>query len=293
MTLVNMVVALLTLPDTGVANAKDGNTGNGVVQTIRAAPPALLGIYVATLTDPVTYQVTDPKGVVLGNGTVGQGFAAQGFGMVLMPGTVAFVAGDAFAITLAAPTGAGTKVYPPKDWPTKPELYPIILVGWTDDDKESLGPNGPQYDVTTTIRVSAKVQSLPEADDAGAAACLAAIGVLKRQIEVAIIARYSLYRIINEIGSVRSKVDVRNEGEQHVGEVTMDFAMKYPQLADDFAPVMSSPIGEIAIFADLLNVADPSGTYVPPFDYAVEPAPRTEGPDGRVEAGAVIELPTD
>jgi hypothetical protein len=296
-TLVDMVVALLLLPDTGTVNAKVGNIGNGTIESVRAAAPAVLGIYTATLLAPgapgdpaTTYAVADPAGTPLGEGTVGQGFMAAGFTMVMMPGTVAFAEGDAFAITLNAPTGAGKSVYSPRDWPAKTELYPMILVTWVDDDKESLGPNGPQYDTTSTIRVVARVATLAGKGDAGAHAALAAIGVLKRQIEVAVINRYVLYRIINEIGSVKSRPEVKAEGEGHIGEVVMDFAMKYPQLADVFAPVLTSPIREIAIYADLLDVADRSGTYTPPFDYAVVPAPRTQGPDGRPEGGALITI---
>lgn len=293
-------VAALATAQNGTVAAKAGNAGNGTVQNLTVLTGAKLGIYTLTINaGGTTFGLTYPGGApVVDNqdppqpvvGTVGQRLTAGGLDFYLVAGTAPFAAGDAFAITTLAGTAAGGSVYAPRDWPAKPDKYPMIRLSWPVEHKESWGPNAPAYDTTTTIRIEAIVASLPTAGDAGAAAALAALGLLKRQIEVAVINNGPLYRIISEIVTVDSKSEVRAEGEQHLAELTMDFAVKYPQVTQDFAPVPAWPLQEIDLFADLLNVADPSGTYTPPFPYEVTAAPRTLGPDGRVEAGAILTL---
>ncbi len=301
-TLMDAVVAALTVAITGVAAAKAGNVGNGTIQNLSVASPAILGIYVATVAaGAATFGLTDPNGAVVNVGdppapfvgNIGARVAVTGLDFAMAQGTADFAQGDQFAITVLPGTSAGARVYAPRDWPAKTDLYPMIRLTWPEEHKESWGPNAPAYDTTTTIRVEANVASTAVAGDAGAAAALVAVSLIKRQIEVAIINNGPLYRIISEIVTVDSKQAVKAEGEEHIGELVMDFAMKFPQVTDDFAPVPAWPLDQIAIFGDLLNVADPGGTYTPPFDYAVTPAPRTVGPDGRVEVGAALTLETD
>ncbi len=82
-------------------------------------------------------------------------------------------------------------------------------------------------------------------------------------------------------------------GERHIGELTMDFEVVFYQGPEDFSPIVATPIQEIMLYADLIDVADLLGTYAPPFDYPVAPAPRPSGPDGRVEVAAVINIPNE
>ena len=291
--LVDAVVQALKLPATGTVNASAGNTGNGIVQGLRVGPPAVLGIYTLTFSDATNYSVAKPSsGPVIGTGVVGSWFNAGGIRLAVAAGDVAFIAGDAFAVTVLPPTNAIDRVYSPRDWPVKPARFPVISVRWHEDDKESMGANAPAFYTTTVVRVVGRVAALPEEDDAGAAAARLALGILKRQIEVAVINNYALTRIISEFASVSSRQEIKNEGQEHEGELTMDFALKYQQGTEDFAPVLYDQIREIAIYADLANVASPTGEFTPPFPYAVTDSPRTQGPDGRVEAAALIELET-
>ena len=53
-----------------------------------------------------------------------------------------------------------------------------------------------------------------------------------------------------------------------------------------------SAFQEAQIHLDTTTPFDASGTYPnPPFPDAVQPAPRTSGPDGRAEGGLDIQLP--
>lgn len=192
-----------------------------------------------------------------------------------------------------AATGAGVNVFSPRDWPTTTDEMPIILVQSPSETKESLGRSGAQqFTVTATIRVVARVKALAQTGDQGAMAALAAIGVLQRQIEVAVINDYDLDQVIQQIASVAVKNGVSSEAEVHVAELVMDFAFEFYQGPEDFAPVVATPIDQLAVFADLVNVFSPTDTFDPalePFT-AATPAPRTEGPDGRPEASISVDF---
>lgn len=192
------------------------------------------------------------------------------------------------------PTGAADKVYAPRDWPTVASLMPVILVQSPTERKTGMGRSGaPQFTVTTTLRVVARVYALADTGDSGAVAALAATSVLQRQIEVAVINDYDLRASIQQYTTIEVTNEVKRDGEMHFGELVMDFSLEFYQGPEDFAPIVSDAIAELAIYGDLLNVFDPTGTYDPdlePFDAATD-APRTEGPDGRPEISALIELP--
>lgn len=81
-----------------------GNTGNGVMGTITVGDGAQEGVYTLTITAAATnagsFQLVDPKGDVVGNGTVGTAFAGGGLSFTLADGATDFVVGDKFLITV-------------------------------------------------------------------------------------------------------------------------------------------------------------------------------------------------
>jgi hypothetical protein len=78
-----------------------------------------------------------------------------------------------------------------------------------------------------------------------------------------------------------TETDVSADGATHVG--TMSIALGV-EMFETFYPDVNAQLAEIDLTADLVNVADPNGTYPDsPFPDAVTPAPRTAGPDGRAE----------
>jgi len=107
-------------------------------------------------------------------------------------------------------------------------------------------------------------------------------------------------------------MDEDGEGEQHLGELTVDVGMEFYQGPEDFYPLEGEvieppfdavnaamvqpivPLTEFNVTTDLVNVADPTGTYPDaPFPDVVTPAPRTAGPDGRAEGGLLFEFPQE
>lgn len=207
--------------------------------------------------------------------------------------TTADLQAIAVAALQAAPTGAGTNVFSLLDWPTWAGSYPVIFLQTPTETKESLGPNGaPQFTVTATLRITARVQTPAQANGAGAAAALVALDAMQRQIEIALVNYTPLMSMLQQVASIHVDKKVDGEGSQNLGEMVMDMALEFYQGPEDFYVIPVTPLTEVTVDADLTNVFDASGTYAsPPFPASVNPAPRTSGPDGRAEAGADISLP--
>ena len=190
-------------------------------------------------------------------------------------------------------TIAGNNVFSVLDWSTWSGSYPLIFLQTPTEEKESLGRQGaPQFTVTSTLRIDARVTAPAQVNGAGAAAALAQLEVFQQQIEIALINYPPLMQLIQCVPFVRVKMDVNAEGAQNLGEMVMDMGLEFYQGPEDFYPIHTDPLTEITVDADLVNVADPTGTYLdPPFPDSVVPAPRTHGPDGRPEGGLDILLP--
>lgn len=279
-----LVLAALTALVPASIAAAGTNTGNGRLFDFDLGDGAVPGVYLVTLTDADSFTVAKPDGSPAGAGTVGDRFGGGGIAFSSGAGDVPFVAGDHFSLTVAYPTAAEDRVFCPRDWPSTTDGYPMLKISSPKEMKQGLGPNGPQFSTTTTVRVSGIVTAKPKKKDAGAAVAQAAIGVLQRQIELAVINDYQLFLVIEEMVSVDVDSKVTDQGESHLGEVTMDFSMKFPQGPEDFKPPALSTITEISVFADCIMPASKTGTFAPDMPgYTPTPAPRTQGPDGRTE----------
>jgi hypothetical protein len=160
---------------------------------------------------------------------------------------------------LAGKTAAGSHVYSPRDWPTTEDIYPAILVQTPYEEKASLGRNAPQFTTVTTIRISARVQSLdgPGTSD-GATQAEAAIEALREQIEQAVINSYDLTRQIQQFKAVRSTIDIDSGGEGHLGQLLYELDIEYYQGPEDFYPVASVPLAGIDT-----TIKMPDGTTEP------------------------------
>lgn len=211
-----------------------------------------------------------------------------------MTTTTPEVLADLVVAALLGKTVAAAAVHPCRDWPTKLDDLPMIVLDMPSEAKTSLGNAGyPSFNSVATIPIHGRVTAKAGAGDAGANAVRAALAILKRQIEVAVINDPAIMKLIQQFPFVRSRMGVSSEGAQHVGEVIVEVGMEYFQGDEDFAQPEVSDLEALQVYADLLNVFDPSKTYPdPPFPDAVTPAPRTSGPDGRAEGFAFIDLTT-
>lgn len=162
----------------------------------------------------------------------------------------------------------------------------------------SLGPNTPEFDVYTTVEIVARTKSAAQVGDAGSAVALQAAEALKLQIETALINNPLIWadpaggQRIEQFTSLDSEINTNSEGEMPMAELSMSIEVKFYQGPELFFPIPTNPLQTLAINADMAQPFDANGTYSnPPFPSAVNPAPRTSGPDGRNEGALNITLP--
>lgn len=98
---------VLTKVDTGagVFALDAGVTGNPTCGTITVGAAAIPGVYRIAFTAATKFNVEDPAGVFIGNGTTGVAFSQSGMGFTLTAGGTAAIAGDTAKITVAVGTG--------------------------------------------------------------------------------------------------------------------------------------------------------------------------------------------
>lgn len=78
-----------------------GNTGNGTISAVVAKAGVKQGIYRVEFTAPTKFDVTDPEGFKVKSGSTGTAYSDD-LGFTITAGGTAFVAGDAFDITVPA-----------------------------------------------------------------------------------------------------------------------------------------------------------------------------------------------
>ena len=194
----------------------------------------------------------------------------------------------ALAVTaLVGNTLAGQNVFSAKTWPTWSGQYPVLYLHTPKERKESLGPNAPQFTVTTTLRISARVRKQPTADGVGAERATEDLEQMYLQIQKALINNPALMRSLQQFPFIDMEMDLDGmSSDSDVGEMVVDVGMEFYQGPEDFYPIELDDLEQVAMTVDAVNVVDKTGTYPdPPFPNAVTPAPRTEGPDGRAEGG--------
>lgn len=82
-----------------------GATGNPTSGAIVIGAAAVPGVYGIQFTAATKFDVEDPNGVKIGNGTLGTAFNKAGVGFTLTAGATPAVAGDTAKITVAEGTG--------------------------------------------------------------------------------------------------------------------------------------------------------------------------------------------
>lgn len=178
----------------------------------------------------------------------------------------------------------------PGDWSTPPASLPAVLVRSPRERKESVARTMPEFTTTATIEIEARVAALTgeDAQDSIENFCYL--------IENAILSDYTTIGMIQQVLSVDTETEISSEGKFHFGGAKMSFSFEMFEAFDPTSinPNSVVPLLSIGLHADLVNVYDPSASYVPSTDappYTPVPAPRTSGPDGRDEAALDIILP--
>lgn len=156
-------------------------------------------------------------------------------------------------------TLAEHRVYSPRDWATRDNAYPLLLVQTVYEEKFSKGRNAPQFDTVTTLQIAARLEEFDGVlDDDGAMKAQLNLERLKEEIERAVINSYDITRATQQFKHVRSQLNLNPEGEGHIGQLVIQMDIEYFQGPDDFYP-----IGGDELQAVYLEVNMPVGTDKP------------------------------
>lgn len=193
-------------------------------------------------------------------------------------------------------TIAQDRVFLPRDWPVQEIDVPILKFQAPAENKESLGKSGIQFTTTGEFEIIGEVSRPAEDNDAAAGKVLTALMMFARQVEMAVIGDPILFGgdvpgLIQQLQTVTTQYATKADGKVHRGAFSMKFSFNWYQGTEDFQLPTTVDLDTLHLFADLINVADPSGTYTPPMNYQPTPAPRTDGPDGRVEGEIEVTIP--
>lgn len=174
----------------------------------------------------------------------------------------------------------------PGDWSVAPEKTPTVQVRISEAVKQGKGNAGPiAFDTDVMIEVRAITSALTGEDAQDA------IELLGADVEDALFRSPLLGHVVQSYRTVGTRTEVSAGQSMHYG--SMAWAIRC-QVYERFLPEITAILEGITLTADLTNVADPTGTYPDPaFPAAVKPAPRTEGPDGRVEGFVNVQFEND
>lgn len=183
-------------------------------------------------------------------------------------------------------------------WPVEPPQLPALLVDMREEIKTQADRSAgtePSFAVAATlvVRARAVVFSEPLAAPFGAAhgpAIEAVCDTWLEKIQDGLLSDPRFPRMISKIPSVRVETAAETSGEQIIAEVSVTFTLaweeSYPPRGDDL-------LGRLVLRVDAIDPQDPNGAYpqTPGFP-AAAPPPRSQGPDGRAEIGADLDIPT-
>ncbi|HHL0959920.1 TPA: ATP-binding protein [Serratia marcescens] len=178
---------------------------------------------------------------------------------------------------LMGKTLAAQRVYAPRDWSTRDDDYPLLLVQTLYEEKYSLGRNAPQFNTVTTLQIAARIAEFDGEFDDGAMKAQLQLETLKEEIERCLINSYELTRQIQQFKQVRSKIDLNATGDGHIGQLLVEMDIEYYQGPEYFYPIEAEPLKGVDI-----RLAMPDGTVTPGIDIDL-PQPLQGGAGGPPE----------
>jgi len=204
----------------------------------------------------------------------------------------------AVEILKAAATSAGNNVVSDDSLPVPTGSMPKLQVYTPREDSVAVSSAGtePQLSTTLTLVVAGKVEGAVQATveaqrDTLALACKQALlgGVAGQPLLSSFAEKFGRVAVEYRLEGVDAPGAAGKGGAaQFVGHFGLTIELIY---SETFQPAIATDFGGMNVYVDAQQPADPSGTYTPPFGYTPTPAPRTIGPDGRVEIGATFDLP--
>lgn len=103
------LIALITAANALTPTADGGNTGNGTIGSVTVTSMAITGNYILTITEAAAnggkFELVDPTGALVGEGSVGQVFTGGGLTFTLSDGSTDFAVDDSFTLVVRANLG--------------------------------------------------------------------------------------------------------------------------------------------------------------------------------------------
>lgn len=187
------------------------------------------------------------------------------------------------AVIIAANTPCGDRVKSSRVWPRQQPTEAEALIYVFRERKQGISDGTePQFRSFPMLAIKLRVTKANE-DDAEAA-----LDEVCEAVEDALLTSPAFTRLVEKVTAVETQIELKAEGQKIVAEATIGIEV---QISERYPPVITAVLEGANHHFDLLNPFDPNGTYTPPFNYPVSPAPRSSGPDGRVEIAGQIDLP--
>lgn len=143
-----------------------------------------------------------------------------------------------------ANTLAGLRVYAPMDWPTKPELFPLLLVQIPQERKVAIARGPTSFLTTMTLLVVGRIAHL---DQGVVEACCE---TLAAQVEDALISTTSFIENIQQFPLIETQMVVTSDAKYQIGEIGVRFEVEIPQL---YGPTGVPLIGVRGAVADQIS----------------------------------------
>lgn len=189
------------------------------------------------------------------------------------------------AAAIAASVGA-QKVDTSRDTPVPSGKMPALLV-YTRDDKKGIAESGTEPKFRTTVDCAVRIM-VEESTKEEAEAALDALCDL---VENALLGNVAFTGLFEALDDVTTETGYKSDARKHTAWA--DIIIK-AHATEIFQPVFTTEFSFANIYVDAVNVFDPTGVYpadgvapdTPIAEPLAPPAPRTTGPDQRIEIGA-------
>lgn len=191
----------------------------------------------------------------------------------------------ALGLLSAAATSAGATVEGSKDNPIQGDKPTASIVLYVDDTKQGIGVSPPQFSTRVTMSIAIRVEGKSKAE--AESKC----DTLSELVENTLLGSPAFVGLFEAIESVDSQTDYNaTEGKRHAFSADIDIVAHTTEI---FEPTIDQALTGINLYVDSVNIFDATGDYTgdEPFDVAAPP--RAQGPDGRPEVSANIDLPQE
>lgn len=139
---------------------------------------------------------------------------------------------------LTGATMAEDRVYVPRDWPTTPDKFPLLLLATPREKKVGLFPGLHEYTVTITLAVIGRCQG-PNAEVVSDN-----LDLLAAQVEEGLmVSPFSM--AIQKFTTIDTTSSITAEGRQHLGEIGMIFELEVYQAYGPSGPELTDIQGAI------------------------------------------------